>query len=183
MTESNTRGILKKITMAACGAKPDIEKVIAYKNQHGENVVMPLLTVDGIVSDFKAGAGKDGMGDYVKFLGHFRAVNIETGQVFISGAAILPGAAPDLVYGALRALGEAGGSVEFSFNFGVHFDSTAVTKYVYDVQQIAAPGQADPLAALVARRQAALPAPGNATPAEENAAVARYPGRNSRKAA
>jgi len=160
MSEVQARGILKKITMATCGAKPDIEKVIAYKNAHGASAIMPLLTVYGIASDFKAAAGKDGMGDYVKFLGQFKAVNVETGEVFVSGAAILPGAAPDLVFGALRALGEAGGSVEFAFNIGVKFDATAVTKYVYSVQQITALGQADPLAALESKlSQAALPSP------------------------
>ena len=159
MSESQTRGILKKITMATCGAKPDIEKLIEYKKAHGVAAIMPLLTVYGIASDFKAGAGKDGMGDYVKFQGQFKAINVETGEVFISGAAIFPGAAPDLVFGALRALGEAGGAVEFAFNIGVKFDASAATKYVYSVQQVTAMGQADPLAALEAKLNLiALPA-------------------------
>lgn len=159
--KTTVRGILKKITMAACGAKPDIEKLIAFKNANGAAAIMPLLTVYGIASDFKAGAGKDGMGDYVRFLGQFKAVNVETGEVFISGACILPGAAPDMVFGALRSLGEAGGSIEFAFNIGVKFDADSATKYVYSVQQITSLGQSDPLAALESKLQVAVPAPGN----------------------
>lgn len=162
MTEVTVSGIVKKITMSSIGCKPDIEKLIEFKNVHGVATVMPLATVYGLVSDYKAGAGKDGMGDYIKFLGQFRAINVETGQIFKSGAAILPGAAPDLVYGALRAMGEQGGAVEFGFNFGVRFDPTAATKYVYDVQQITEVGQSDPLAQLELRlKQASLPAPSN----------------------
>lgn len=167
MTEqSQTRGILKKITVKTCGVKPDLEKLIAHKNANGDKAVFPLLTVYGVASDYKAGAGKDGMGDYVKFLGQFKAINVQTGQVFVSGACILPGAAPDLIYGALRGLGDNGGAVEFGFNIGASYDPEAVTKYVYHVDQIMSPDQADPLAALEMKLKA-LPAPAAAQEAPQ----------------
>lgn len=150
------RNILKKITVKTCGAKPDIEKLIEYKKQHGATAVMPLLAVMGIASDFKAGQNETTGTPYVKLLGQFKAVNHDTGEMFISGACILPGAASDLIYGALAGLKVEGGSVEFALRIGVRFDDTAVTKYVYVVEQVYSPEKADPLTALEARVSEAL---------------------------
>lgn len=165
-----TRNILKKITVKTCGAKPDLEKLIEHKKVHGPSAVLPLLEVIGIASDWKPGSSEIG-GDFIKLLGMFKAVNLATGEVFESGACILPGAASDLVYGALASVKPNGGSVEFAFRIGVRWEETAATKYVYTVEQIYTPERADPLAALEARLEnsnvRALKAP------EPTAAVAK----------
>ena len=148
MAETTVRKLLKKITVATCEATPGIEALIAYKTEHGDDAIMPLVSIFGICSGFRAG---DSNGQpYVRFLGSFKAVRAD-GVEFMSGACILPGAAPDLLYGALNALGEAGGAVEFAFKIGAHFDESAVAKYVYDVSQVIETSTDDPIARLEAK--------------------------------
>lgn len=156
--QTTTRKLLKKITVATCDAKPNIEALINFKNEHGENAIMPLLTVVGSTSAYRAGESNGQA--FVRFLGQFKAIRASDQAEFRSGQCILPGAAPDLLYGALSALGEQGGSVEFVFNIGVHYDESAATNYIYDVQQVVGAQEDDPLTRLEnMAKQAALPAP------------------------
>ena len=156
-SQTASRRIVKKITAKIVCGKVDIEKLIEYGKVNGKSAVMPLFGVIGMASDFQA--GETALGSYVKLLGQFKAVNTASGEEFRSGAAILPGSANDLVYGALRALGDAGGSVEFAFKVGVQRDESAAIGYVYVVEQVYQQGQADALSALESRLS--LPAPGN----------------------
>lgn len=156
MAEVTQRNILRKITVKTCEAKPDIEALIEYKKEHGENAVMPVLAVYGIASDYKVGQTDDA-GEFVKFFGQFKAVRPD-GKQFVSGACILPGAASDLVYGALKGLSGTG-TVEFAFRVGVKWDKDAATKYVYVVEQLVNPKEADPLVALESRLGTAAPLP------------------------
>lgn len=110
---------------------------------------MPLFGIIGKCSDCVAGDGEHG--PFVKLLGQFKAVNHDTGEVFRSGGAILPGSANDLVYGALRGLGESGGAVEFAFKVGLLRDDSTPTGYTYAVEQIVMEGQDDGLADLEKR--------------------------------
>jgi hypothetical protein len=145
----NTRRIVKKITAKVVCGRISIEKLIDFNKVHGKDAVMPLFDVVGMASD--SVAGMTDTGPYVKLLGLFRAVNVETGERFRSGAVILPGGANDMVYGALKGLGEAGGSVEFSFKIGIQRDESSATGYVYVVGQVYQQGQGDALDALEAR--------------------------------
>jgi hypothetical protein len=152
-----SRRIVKKITAKIVCGKVDMEKLIEYGKLQGKTAVMPLFAVIGMASTFQA--GETTLGPYVKLLGQFKAVNADSGEIFRSGAAILPGSANDMIYGALRALGEEGGSVEFAFKVGVQRDESSAVGYVYVVEQVMTEGQSDPLAALEMRLS--LPAPGN----------------------
>ena len=159
-TGTITRKLLKKITIATCDAKPNVEALIEYRKEHGADAVMPLLTVFGIASGHRAGESNGQ--PFVRFLGQFKAIRVADRAEFMSGQCILPGAAPDLLFGALNSLGEQGGSVDFAFNIGVHYDESAITKYVYDVEQVIEAQQDDPLARLEANlvdasRQLAAP--------------------------
>lgn len=144
-----SRRIVKKITAKIVAGKVSLEKLIDYTRANGKNSVMPLFGIIGLASDCTAGETQ--LGPYVKLLGQFKAVNTETGEIFRSGAAILPGSANDLIYGALKGLGEGGGSVEFALKVGVQRDETSAVGYVYIVEQIHQEGQTDALAALEAR--------------------------------
>lgn len=148
------RELLKKITLANCGATPDLEKLIAAPGKQ-----MVLLTIIGIASAHKV--GQTDKGEYVRFIGQFKATNVETGVEYVSPSCILPGSAPDLIYGALAGAGEGEKrAVEFAFNIGARYDPTAITKYVYTIEQIIQTDESDPLALLEAKfKNAALPAP------------------------
>lgn len=158
--QTSTRTIVKKITSKiVCGGKVNIEKLIKFIEQpgNGRESVMPLYGIIGIASDFVA--GQTDLGAYVRLLGQFKAVNVETGEEFRSGAAILPGAASDLVFGALRGLGESGGSIEFALRVGVKRDEASAVGYVFVVEQVYSPQSQDALGALEGRLS--LPAPAN----------------------
>lgn len=163
MSEENTvvtatRKIVKKLTVKTCNAKPDIEKLVEWKKGHGTDTLW-LLGIVGIASDFIPGHNAETGTSFVKLYGQFKATNLDTGEVFVSGAAILPGAASDLIYGALKGrTGDNPGSIEFAFRIGVHWDETAAVKYVYDVEQAYQPAAADPLAALEDKLRDAEPA-------------------------
>lgn len=148
MSETTERNLLKKITLGTIGAQPDIEKLIEHKNEYGEKAVMPLATIYGVTSSYKAGHSDNTGSDFVRFMGQFKAIRVADKASFVSGQCILPGAAPDMLYGAVNGLGEAGGNVEFAFNIGASFDATAATKYVYHVSQVIESNKDDPLARL-----------------------------------
>lgn len=153
---ATTRRIIKKITAKIVCGKVDIEKVIDYGKLHGKTAVMPLFGVIGLASD--SAAGDTALGPYVKLLGDFKAVNAATGEIFRSGAAILPGSANDLIYGALKGLGDAGGAVEFALKVGVQRDESSAVGYVYVIEQVIGESATDPLSALEARLSLSPPA-------------------------
>lgn len=139
--------ILKKITVKSCNAMPDVEKLIKAPGK-----AMELLDIVGQVTGYKI--GNSDKGEYVKFSGSFMAVNKDSGEMFRSGVAILPGAAPGLLVGALD--GGASG-VEFAFSVGAKYDPTAVTKYVYTLQSRLAPREDDPVMRLASSLGMPLP--------------------------
>lgn len=146
-TQIASRRIVKKLTAKTVCGKVDIEKLIKFKDgAKDEKAVMPLFAVIGMASDCQA--GQTDLGPYVKLFGTFKAVNTETGEEFRSGCAILPGSANDLIYGALKGLGEGGGSVEFAFRVGVQRDADAAVGYVYVIEQVYEPQKGDALTAL-----------------------------------
>lgn len=163
---SATRRLVNKLTVKSIlGEKPDIERLIKYcDEQKDEKAILFLVGILGIASDYKPGQTTlpDGkVQQWLKLLGQFRATNLETGEVFVSGVCILPGAGNDLVYGALKALeGDgAGGTVEFAFRIGIQRDKTAATGYVYVIEQTYQPAKADALDALQTKLMGAATAP------------------------
>jgi hypothetical protein len=149
------RTIVKKITSKSVAGKISLEKLIAH-NTANPGSVMPLYGVIGLAADFVAGQSEHG--PYVRLLGQFKAINVETGEEFRSGACILPGAASDLVFGALRGLGEGGGSIEFALRVGVKRDETSAVGYVFVIEQVYEPTKQDAIGALESRLSLPTPA-------------------------
>lgn len=147
-----SRRIIKKITTAIVCGKVSLEDLIDH-NRANPGQPLPMFNIIGRASDSQP--GQTALGPYVKLIGQFEAINARTGEQFRSGCAILPGSGNDMVYGALKALGDSGGAVEFAFRVGVLRDEKSAVGYVYTVDQIALKGQTDPLADLSA--QVALP--------------------------
>jgi hypothetical protein len=167
--------IIKKLTTATVHGKPDIKAIVAHDNAT-PGATLWLWSVIGIASDYKPGSTD--MGSFVKFVGAFEGSNLQTGEVFRSGACILPGALPDMIFGALKGMA-GNGNVQFGFKIGVHFDDTAAAKYVFDIESLADVAENDPVKLLKASIEAtgklpSLPAPqaqpALAAPASEPAA-------------
>lgn len=129
--------LLKKITIKDIfGKVGTLENLTAMK----ANGPMHIADIIGMARSAKPGSSPQG--EYVAFLGMFRAVNAH-GEEFQSGKCILVGAATDLLYGAL--VGKESGDVQFAFRISAHYDSTAITQYVYDIESLLKPMKSDPL--------------------------------------
>lgn len=165
---SQTR-IERKITVkTVIGKKPDIVKIKAAFDAGGK--ALPIMEVYGIASDTKEGTttAPDGkVSAWTKLLGSFLARNLETGDTVRSGVCIMPGAANDLVSGALKNPDTNG--VEFGFRILAQYDESAATNYVYKVEALHQIRENDPLEMLAKKLSApqltVAPAPA-APPAE-----------------
>ena len=112
-----------------------------------------LMRVIGVAS--RAKPGSTDKGDYVRFIGRFKATNLQTGEVFQSSQCILPNFIGEQIHAAMTA-GRAAGieglehqnESQFAFDIGAHYEESSVTKYVYDVASLIPPSQTDALAML-----------------------------------
>lgn len=152
--------IEKKITVkSVIGGKPSIKKIIeAYEAGGG---ALRLMEVFGIANDMKEGVsvlpdGKEST--WTKLVGTFLARNIETGETVRSGICIMPGAANDLIVGALKGQGAEFRGIEFGFRISAQYDEAAATTYVYKVEALHAPKENDPLEKLAAQLSGTQPA-------------------------
>lgn len=116
-------------------------KLMAAHMLVGDVKSRELYTVIGIAR--KADGKETDYGTATKFVGNFSAVNLQTGEEFRSGAAYLPGAAGDMLYGAM-----GGDPVEFGFKIGIELDNSAATGYIFTVESLIEPGENDPLVTL-----------------------------------
>ncbi len=91
---------LRKITLKGIGAQCDVEKLFGTEGKR-----LDLADVYGVAT--KAKPGQSDYGGYVAFLGQFRAINLETKQVFESSKCILPRFIEEELYGALGDSGES----------------------------------------------------------------------------
>lgn len=132
----------KKITVkGVCGAIKLQKLMAGLSDDAVTGPSIPLMSLIGIARRYKV--VPTDKGESIKFLGSFKAVNLATGEETVSGACFLPGAIPDLIFGALGD--SADREVEFAFRISAHFDSSAITKYVYDVESLIPVSEADPL--------------------------------------
>lgn len=149
----------RKITMSSIGAQPSKEDRAALLLRPTEQI--PLARVYGIAGAWKP--GQSDHGPYVKFIGQFKAVNLRTGEIFISSTLLLPKFMEEQLHGHLSA-GETR-SVEFGFEIGVEGDrpgmKASALGYQYTAKPLMAMSENSALAALEAKLGgvAALPAP------------------------
>ena len=83
-------------------------------------------------------------GDSIKFLGDFRAVNLETGEIFNAGQAFLPNIAETYLYNVLENVRHVDGfsGLELAFDIGVKPASTPMG-YEYTVKPLIEPATKD----------------------------------------
>lgn len=131
---------LKKITIGACEAQPDMD-LLAKLEKNGGN--QPLLDVYGVATKFKP--GQSNFGDYISFIGNFRAIRHADKQAFASGKIILP---KMLEEGLWAAMGPEVNNVQFAFRIGVKFNKKLATKYEYTAESLTPLAENDPVVML-----------------------------------
>jgi hypothetical protein len=152
---------VRKITIKSVYGPINLEKLIAAPDRK-----LRLLNVLGIVR--KLQPGETDKGPFVKMIGDFKATNLETGEVFRSGACILPNFVADMIVGAM----DTGRAVQFAFEIQCRYSDDAISKYVYDVISLLPPSESDELAMLekTVSNVVSLPSPDKSEPKLENKA-------------
>jgi len=111
-----------------------------------------LMRILGVASRAKPGATDKG--EYVRFIGRFKATNLITGEVFQGSQCILPHFVGEMIHAAMTSGGpglsglEAQNESQFAFDIGAHYDESAITRYVYDVTSLIPPAASDALTLL-----------------------------------
>lgn len=136
--------IVSKLTLKSIGAQPKPHSV-------KENTA--LASIYGRVRGKKV--GQSTFGDFIKFEGEFEGVNIATGEVFRSGALILPKVLESLLVGAV----DGENTVDFAVEIWAKPSEKGNTGYEYGVKPLIEPAASDELASLRNQVKAALPAP------------------------
>lgn len=136
--------ILSKITAKTLGVNVEAAKESATR----------LFLIYGVARGVTT--GQSTFGEYERLDGQFEAVNIATGEVFISGACFLPALIHNLIAGQLT--GEVGSEVKFSFEVGAEPSENAIG-YIYTVKELSEASGVDNLSELRATAQLALAAP------------------------
>lgn len=114
-----------------------------------------VMRVAGIATGVKTGVST--YGDWTALIGDFKAVNLETSEVFRAGKCFLPETAMSLVLGALG--GEVS-SVQFAFEI-ITVEADTSCGYEYRVKPLVESSESDPLNQLVSSVPGflALPSP------------------------
>lgn len=133
---------LRKITLAiVCGkVKGNAELMKEIISADGQAI--PLMDVIGIAT--KAKPGETDKGEFVRFVGQFRAVNLKTGEVYAAPACILPNFLAEEIHGAMT-VNENVQNAQFAFRIGVFYSPESLTQYQYTADPLIAPAEADAL--------------------------------------
>jgi hypothetical protein len=131
--------ILRKLTIKTGGFD-----IAAVKAALGDNKTADLLKVVGITTE--ARPGQTEKGEIIKIGGTFRAINLQTGEVFEASTAIFPNFIADSLAAALAQSQE----VEFGILIGAKANATSVTGYEYTVRPLVEAKVSDKLGALIA---------------------------------
>jgi len=110
-----------------------------------------LFNLYGVAHGIKTGDSQ--YGAWTAFIGNFEALNLKTGERFLSGAAFVPGVVEQLLLSGLTAAQEAdaNASIQFALQIGVKpamGSKPSTTGYEYTVTPLVDIQANDPLAAL-----------------------------------
>jgi hypothetical protein len=132
---------LRKLTLKGVAGKVNLEKLIKAEDKH-----LDLAKIWGTARRAKAETFQmpDGkVSNYLRFIGRFQGINLETGEIFESGACILPGIAQDLLAGELE--GDGNKEVMFGFLIGVNYVPDASVPFEYTVTSLIELTEDDPM--------------------------------------
>jgi hypothetical protein len=130
--------ILRKLTIKNTGWNTSELKAAVTKAPSTD-----ILKIAGVITAIRPGQTQ--LGEYAELVGQFQAVNLESGEMFQSSKAILPGFIADPMVEA-----HAGGQeVEFAIQIGVKRNEGSVVGYEFSVKPLVEPKVSDKLAKLL----------------------------------
>lgn len=129
--------LIKKISVKTVVG--NVKKMVANEEIKEKTAVMRVF---GVAS--KVVTGTSDNGDWVAFIGQFKAINTVSGEEFASGKLFLPGVASDLLEGAVNS--DEANAVEFGFDILVEPNDASATGYIYQAESLIAPSEDDTLA-------------------------------------
>lgn len=109
-----------------------------------------VMRVAGIAR--KMVPGSSDMGEWVRFEGNFKAINMLTGEEFMAAKCFLPDVAGDILESAFapdEETGEVPSSVEFGFDIVMVPDDTMATGYFYEADPLKEPAEDDSITRLM----------------------------------
>jgi len=130
--------ILRKLTIKNCGWTTNDLKLAVSKAAYTD-----ILKIAGVITAIRPGQTQ--LGEYAELVGQFQAVNLETGEMFQSGKAILPNFIADPMVEASKG----GSEVEFAIQIGVKRNEGSVVGYEFSVKPLVEPKVSDKLAKLL----------------------------------
>ncbi len=146
--------LLRRITVRDVVGKVFMGELASHLNR-APGKKLGLMRVIGVAN--RAKPGSTDKGEYVRFIGRFKATNLVTGEMYQSSQCILPNFIGEQIHAAMTAGGAAGlagleaqSESQFAFDIGAHYEESSVTKYVYTVASLIPPSQTDALALLEA---------------------------------
>jgi len=148
---------LRKLSIKAVCGEQDLQRILTEKK-------IALCDIFGIANRTKI--VESDYGNAIRFIGQFRAVNLETGELFTSTRLYLPSMLEEELSSAMAQAAknqDTQVNAEFGVRVFVLYDKSLATKYYYDVENIIAPQKTDAIEDLMARvweNRKALPAPG-----------------------
>lgn len=159
----------RKITVKGCGwDKKSINAAFAAANLE-DGGKLELVKVVGIVN--KKQAGSTEMGEFVKLIGQFTAVNLQTGEQFMAPTCILS----DQVAGPVAAaLDEGNLEVQFGVKISARKQESAATGYAFAIEPLLEVKPSNAMQALL-EKAGVTTAPALAAPETSAAAPAEAP--------
>lgn len=132
---------LRKIMIASVFGKITLKALADAKDG-----IIQVAVIWGVIACVKPGESQHGT--YVRFIGQFRAMNLETGQCFKSPVCLLPRFIEEELAGGVT---DSSGNVEFAVRIFAKLDEDAATKYVYMSEPIIEAKESEQLKALEAK--------------------------------
>ena len=130
--------ILRKLTIATCGWDQS-----AIKAALSDKPKIDLLKVVGVCQTAQSGASA--LGDYIKLVGEFRGINLDTGEIYAATRCILPNFIAEGIAYALST----SENVEFGILIGAKAKAGSVTGYEFTVKPLIEPKVNDQLEKLM----------------------------------